>query len=136
MHSCLCCSIELGIHNYKYCSLKCQQLYQYSQYLTLWKSGLVSGTRGVTSKFLSKHMERYLREKFNERCVICGWNVIHPITKRPPLEIDHIDGNPNNNREENLRLICPNCHSLTRNYRNLNKGNGRSWRLKKKCTDK
>lgn len=29
-----------------------------------------------------------------------------------PLELDHIDGNPDNNVDENLRLLCPNCHSL------------------------
>lgn len=29
-----------------------------------------------------------------------------------PLELDHIDGNPDNNVDSNLRLLCPNCHSL------------------------
>lgn len=60
---------------------------------------------------------------------VCGWNKINPVTKVVPLEIDHIDGNSENNKEENLRLICPNCHSLTSSFRNLNKGKGRGWRL-------
>ncbi len=30
-----------------------------------------------------------------------------------PLDVDHIDGNHNNNVKENLRLLCPNCHRLT-----------------------
>lgn len=34
-----------------------------------------------------------------------------------PLEIDHIDGNHENNNLENLRLLCPNCHSLTPTFR-------------------
>lgn len=42
-----------------------------------------------------------------------------------PLELDHIDGNSENNAEENLRLICPNCHALTPTYKNKNKGSGR-----------
>jgi 5-methylcytosine-specific restriction endonuclease McrA len=41
------------------------------------------------------------------------------------------DGNSENNLEENLRLLCPNCHSLSPNFRNLNKGYGRKWRVNK-----
>ncbi len=50
------------------------------------------------------------------------------------LEIDHIDGNSDNNSEENLRLVCPNCHSLTSTYCGTNRGNGRNitWALKDK----
>jgi 5-methylcytosine-specific restriction endonuclease McrA len=56
---------------------------------------------------------------------------VHPQTGRIPLEIDHIDGDSGHNTEGNLRLLCPNCHSLTPSYRNLNKGNGRLWRREK-----
>lgn len=41
-----------------------------------------------------------------------------------PLEVEHIDGDSTNNKEYNLTLLCPNCHSLTKTYRGLNKGNG------------
>ena len=34
-----------------------------------------------------------------------------------PCELDHINGDPTDHRLENLRLICPNCHSLTPTYR-------------------
>ena len=37
-----------------------------------------------------------------------------------PLEIHHIDGNHKNNKLENLQILCPNCHSLTTNYRGKN----------------
>lgn len=33
-----------------------------------------------------------------------------------------------NNKEENLLLLCPNCHSLTSTYKGANKGNGRPGR--------
>lgn len=37
-----------------------------------------------------------------------------------PLELDHRDGNHRNNDLSNLRLLCPNCHALTPNYRGRN----------------
>lgn len=57
-----------------------------------------------------------------EECEICGqppkWK-----NKKLSLHLDHIDGNPLNNKEENLRILCPNCHSQTDTYagRNINK---------------
>ena len=49
-------------------------------------------------------------------CVSCnlGMSLNNPI----PLELDHIDGNHKNNVLSNLRLLCPNCHSLTPTFRN------------------
>lgn len=42
-----------------------------------------------------------------------------------PLDLDHTDGNPDNNSEENLRLIYPNCHAQTDTYKGKGTGNGR-----------
>jgi hypothetical protein len=69
--------------------------------------------------------------KYGERCSQCGWAERNPVTGKVPITIDHIDGDWNNNREENLRLLCPNCHSLTPTYQALNWGKGRPWRYKK-----
>ena len=101
---------------------------QYHEYIKKWKLGDVTGLRGVNTKNTSKHIRRYLFDKYSGSCSQCGWSEINMSTGISPLEIDHIDGNSENNHESNLRLLCPNCHSLTPSFRNLNKGNGREWR--------
>ncbi len=92
-------------------------------YITRWKNGKENGMRGETA--ISAHIRHYLFEKYHCSCCKCGWNKVHPKTKKVPLEVNHIDGNHKNNKEVNLELLCPNCHSLTENYRSLNTGNGR-----------
>ena len=79
---------------------------------------------------LSMHIKKYIFEKYNYQCSICGWNKINPYTKMIPLEIEHIDGNFENNSEDNLTLLCPNCHSLTSTYKGANFNHGRKARKK------
>lgn len=51
-------------------------------------------------------------------CEMCGNSVW--LGKPIPLELHHVNGNRFDNRIENLMLLCPNCHSLTENYRGKN----------------
>lgn len=129
---CKNCKVFLK-HRYKikFCSNKCQNDFQRSVFIDRWKRGLVDGAIGINVRALSGHIRTYLIEKNAEECSNCGWNKRNPITGKVPLEVDHIDGNPENNKETNLRLLCPNCHSLTPFFRNLNKGRGRKWRTDK-----
>ena len=53
------------------------------------------------------------------KCELCGW-AKQAIDGRIPVELDHINGNRNDNRLENLRILCPNCHSLQSTHRGLN----------------
>ena len=78
------------------------------------------------SKFTKKNLKRPRRESLRknlisirghkcEGCKLEKWNN-QPI----PLEIHHIDGDTSNNESNNLQLLCPNCHSLTDNFRGKN----------------
>lgn len=132
MKKCLRCGKEFSYrYQKKFCSNRCQIDFQYDTYIGRWKKGLNNGSRGIETKDISLHLKKYLVLKFKEKCSKCGWSEKNPITGKVPLEVDHIDGNASNNAESNLRLLCPNCHSLTPFFRNLNKGNGRVWRKDK-----
>lgn len=54
-----------------------------------------------------------------EQQYVCDSCSIPQLWNNRPLkfELDHIDGEPNNNARENLRFLCPNCHSQTDTYK-------------------
>lgn len=65
---------------------------------------------------LQKRLKREL--KWEHRCSMCQnttWND-RPI----PIEIDHINGDHRDNRIENIRFLCPNCHAQTDTYKGKN----------------
>lgn len=72
----------------------------------------------VTQKVLRGYIERH--QVLEYKCQTCGCdgNWQNGIIS---LEVDHIDGDNNNNQLSNLRYLCPNCHALTETYRGKNK---------------
>ena len=56
---------------------------------------------------------------FERKCYVC--NLSEWMGQPIPIELDHIDGNIDNNSIENLRIICPNCHAQTPNYKVKNR---------------
>ena len=118
--------------NKKVCSLKCSAALtgrrRYEKYIENWKRGIVSGGKGDSEGHgtVSNHVRKYLFEKYNNKCAKCGWSELNEFTQTIPLEVEHIDGDSLNHKEENLILLCPNCHSLTAGH-STSKGDGRRY---------
>lgn len=107
----------------KYCSLKCLQAARRSERIRLIECGEYSALQ------ITQFLRRYLIQRLGERCTKCSWAERHPLTKKVPVEVEHIDGDWRNYSLSNLTLLCPNCHSLTATFRGLNRGRGRAHRL-------
>ena len=99
----------------KFCNNQCQHNFRYQERLTDW---LVRNNKVGKSV-----IKRYLGETYGKRCSNCGIEAW--CGKEIVLELEHKDGNSENNVVENLCLLCPNCHSQTPTFKGKNKGNGR-----------
>jgi len=115
--NCLNCNKEHVFKGYsyanKYCNNQCQKDFEYKEAIKNWENVPPGKNR----------IKKYLAETFGNKCVVCNiekWNGKDII-----FELEHKDGNSENNDKENLCLICPNCHSQTNTYKNKNAGNGR-----------
>lgn len=107
-----------------YCSLNCMQKYAYSRNIAKWLAGEIAGWTGKT-KNLCKFIRRWLHETRGTACSECGWDKKHPVDGAILTEIDHVDGDAENCRPENLKILCPNCHSMTPTFRARNKNSKR-----------
>jgi hypothetical protein len=82
----------------------------------------------VTGRWTASHQlkKRLFRNGLKSpACELCGWAARAP-DGRIPVELDHINGDRFDNRIENLRILCPNCHSLQPTHRGLNKKSARA----------
>jgi len=103
-----------------YCSHKCQGEYKWN------KTKQKITKQGWYSTKNSHTVRKYLRETKGWKCEIChrkDW-----MGKEIPLVLDHINGNPEDDKISNLRLVCGNCDMQLPTYKSKNKGNGRACR--------
>ena len=106
----------------KYCGSQCFSDHRRESYIKKWLSEDVGGSTSKNKVEMSGHIRNYLLEKANYKCSRCGWCEVNTEVGYPMLEIHHKDGNRANNTFGNLVVLCPNCHSITENYRALNIG--------------
>lgn len=121
------CRSPLGLNARLYCSKKCEGEYRRKKTIQDWLDGKVF----YTSEYgVPQTIRRYLLELAGNKCsaldccVPGGWSGVNPKSGKSALTIDHIDGDATNNTPTNLRVLCPNCHSLTPTFGALNIGVG------------
>ena len=78
---------------------------------------LISGSQVQSFKLKRRLFEEGIKEP---KCELCGWEEVSS-DGRIPVELDHINGDHSDNRLVNLRILCPNCHSLQPTHRGKNK---------------
>lgn len=93
--------IDTAPDSNRFCSVRCEKEYQHQKFIEEWKVGKEDGR---------------------------GWCEVNIYTGNVPIQLHHKDGDYTNNDEDNLDLLCPNCHSLTPTHGGRNKGRGRSYR--------
>ena len=119
---CLSCDADIPFKGYtqyhKYCNNQCQNNLRakiaYEKHKSLFFEGKCASRPRI---------RQILTEVRGYKCECCGlaeWQ-----GKEIVLQVDHINGDPYDNTPENLRLICPNCHSQTDTFAGANRGNGR-----------
>lgn len=98
----------------KYCGIECQLAYK-------WKNEDIPKVESGKCTSSSRLLKPYLIEKYGEYCFNCKQG---PIWDKKPLvlQLDHIDGDSDNNFPSNIRLLCPNCHTQTPNFGSKGKG--------------
>ena len=64
----------------------------------------------------ASRLKRNLLSSRGAQCEICGTSVWRGVPVQ--IEVHHEDGDRTHNASENLRLLCPNCHAQTINWRN------------------
>lgn len=72
---------------------------------------VVNGPHIISSRLSKRLRKANLKPNYCEKCQLSSWNSL-PI----PLELHHINGNSDDNRIENLLILCRNCHGQTLSF--------------------
>ena len=125
--NCLFCGKEYEYNPYyykgKYCSNQCQGYHKSALAVEANKTLIVEGK--VTNR---PTIYQVLESLFGPACQECG--ITEHNEKPIKCQVDHINGDSTNNKLDNLRLLCPNCHSQTQTFAGRNKGKNKGrWTL-------
>lgn len=139
---CLFCSgsIDYDRRRNKFCTVSCANKYRGKDTLVKtcnscnkpisnkFELCLNCHTKDAFDKFIEGNFNiktsqaKKILKSINRGCQRCEWDKKNVFTNKIPLEMHHRDGNKDNNLIGNLEILCPNCHSLTKNFRVNSKG--------------
>lgn len=94
-----------------------------------WLAGELPGHTGASCK-LKPWVRDWVLARANYSCEVCGWSERHPDDDRPLVEVDHVDGDAENTRPDNLKVLCPNHHAMTSTHRRRNPTSKRNRSMK------
>lgn len=120
-----CLNCEKITENVKFCNISC-----YSDYTKQQRREKIR----KAGRIFDKKDKWYLIETRSHSCEKCNTSIWNG--EDIPLDIHHEDGNDDNNKLDNLLLICPNCHRQTNNHGSKNKTNSKRKIYRKKRYDK
>lgn len=119
--NCIQCNIVLSKKQNLFCTTQCHADHKFKVSLNQWlETGEAPSNRSI---------RKYITYLDGYKCFCCGlsdWQ-----GKSITLEVEHKDGNSEDDSRENICLICPNCHSQTDTYKGKNRGNGRHARAQR-----
>ncbi|WP_420846502.1 HNH endonuclease [Nocardioides solisilvae] len=122
LFTCRGCGLQAeGRPNRVFCSNRCQRAVERRERVAGW---LETGDAPHAGTAKGHDIRRHIGEEQQGLCALCArpgvWNG-RPLV----LVLDHIDGDSENNRLENLRLVCPHCDSQLDTFKARNPGRGR-----------
>lgn len=107
--------------NRGYCGIDCLR----KGLAYLWLSGKEDGG---TKHDVRSFVRKYIYARSGGRCEGIDSRTGRRCVEDRIVQLDHIDGDYENNDVDNLRHLCPTCHALTPTYGSRNRGNGRAWK--------
>ena len=118
VRKCNRCEKRCKSNRSKYCSYECRNIsYRENKDKLIAQNGFGDG------HYHNNTIRKYLIKHYGNTCMICGQSGDNWNGSLITLIVDHIDGKSNNNKLDNLRIVCPNCDCQLPTYKAKNKGN-------------
>ena len=126
---CQNCGKEFALyesHGGKYCSHECWAEGTKKKAIEDWKQNKIIGH---DSRYkIRQTIREYILESRDYKCEKCGFSGFNPYTGKSILQLHHKNGDAADTSEENIEVLCPNCHAMTENFGSRNTSSVRKYR--------